>query len=188
MPPQDKQQENQATPFAEDVLNFFRSALNEGGLSQATALQRNVGTGISDLISGGGNEFDLSELFASLQETFELDRTRGLQGIQEQFGAAGNRFGTPIAVGSARLLEGLIPRQEAILGDLSFRGFEGAQNRLLGAFGAGTSAANSQLLPFLQLASQGIINPQQRDNPIVGTAKGVGEAVGSIAKLFGGGD
>ncbi len=185
MPPQDKQQESQATPFAEDVLDFFRQAVNEGGLSQATALQRNVGTGISDLISGGGNEFDLSELFASLQETFELDRTRGLQGVQEQFGAAGGRFGTPIAVGSARLLEGLIPRQESILGQLAFQGHEGAQNRLLGAFGAGTTAAAGQLLPFLQLASQGIINPQQRDNPIIGGIKAVGGAATDVAGLFG---
>ncbi|KKK66720.1 hypothetical protein LCGC14_2961220, partial [marine sediment metagenome] len=29
MPPQDKQQESQATPFAEDVLDFFRQAVNE---------------------------------------------------------------------------------------------------------------------------------------------------------------
>lgn len=185
MPPQDKQQENQATPFAEDVLDFFRQAINSGGLSQATALQRNVGTGISGLIEGEGNEFDLSPLFASLQETFELDRTRGLQEIQEQFGAAGSRFGTPIAVGSARLLEGLIPKQESILGQLAFQGHEGAQNRLLGAFGAGTTAAAGQLLPFLQLASQGILNPQQRDNPIIGGIKAIGGAASDVAGLFG---
>lgn len=169
-------QENSATPFLQELVDFFGGGNATNQLGFATDLQRNVGEGIQQFIAGQGNPFDQSEQFANLQTIFEQDRVRANQGIQEQFGASGLRFGTPIAVGTARNNEGLIPRQEAILGQLAFQGHEGAQGRLADVFNSGTAAAAGIFDPFIRLAVAG------RED--TGQQQGITSAAADIGSIF----
>lgn len=166
------EQRNVATPFAEDILRFFSGVANQQ-LSQATDLQRQLGTAISQYISSGGMPFDVTPQAKALEEVFAIDRRRGLADIAEQFGVAGSRFGTPIAVGSGRFLEGIMPRQEAVLGDLYLRAHEGAANRLLQSFGVGNQTAAAQMAPYLGLGSSGILAPVTAfsENPLISVGK-----------------
>ena len=116
----------------------------------------------------------------ALKESQGIDRRRGLEEIEEQFGAGGSRFGTPIAVGSGRFLEGIIPKQEAQIQDLFFRAFEGAEERglreRLGARTQGTQLGVASVDEILRLAGGG------RED--TATKQGITSGIRDIGTLF----
>jgi hypothetical protein len=190
MPPKEKQieQRNQATGFSEDLMAILSGGMG-GALTGATDMQRGLGTAIMQFINSGGMPFDVTPQADALQTIFAQDRTRGLNDLSEQFGIMGGRMGTPLAVGGARFLEGLIPRQENVLGDLFLRAHEGAANRMLGAFGAGSGHASSMFAPYMGLGQAGIVNPftTVTENPwltlgktLAGGAAGAGSLIGGL--------
>ena len=181
MPPKatSVEQRNQATDFSEDIMKFLSGQMSSS-LSGATDLQRTLGTAITQFINSGGMPFDVTPQADALQDIFALDRSRGLNDVAEQFGSMGSRMGTPIGVGSARFLEGIIPQQENVLGNLFLQAHEGAANRMLGAFGAGNQTAAGIFNPFMGLAGAGIVNPytQVTENPWLTAGKAVAGAAG----------
>lgn len=189
MPPKatSVEQRNQGTDFSEQLLEFLSGSMGSS-LSGATDLQRTLGTAITQFINSGGMPFDVTPQADALQEIFQQDRTRGLNDLSEQFGIMGSRMGTPIGVGGARFLEGMIPRQENVLGDLFLRAHEGAANRMLGAFGAGNQTAAGMFNPYLSMGGAGIVNPytQITENPWLTAGKAVAGGAAGAGSLMGG--
>jgi len=189
MPPKSTsvEQRNQATDFSEDIMKFLSGQMSSN-LSQATGLQRTVGNAITQFINSGGMPFDVTPQADALQEIFSQDRTQGLNDLSEQFGIMGSRMGTPIGVGGARFLEGMIPQQENVLGNLFFQAHEGAANRMLRAFGAGNQTAAGMFNPYMGLAGAGVVNPYTTvsENPWLTAGKAVAGGAAGAGSLIGG--
>lgn len=198
MAPKKQEVTTQATPLAEDILEFFRGQMAEGSFGTgAGPLQREAGTAARQFVSsgvagrGGTAGFDLSPLLAQL-ETIQNRRVGEATGnLREGFGIAGTRFGTPLAVGEAKLRTDLESEFGANIGELLRTSFEQQQQRQL--FGQRQQLQGINLLqgigqgniaPFLQLAMAGIEPDVFTENPwltFLKTMQGAGEGVAKVA-------
>lgn len=177
MGPTTKDQSNQVSPLTEDITNFLRGTFADS-LGQASSLQRILSGGVQQALPQFFQPFDTGPQIAALKETHAQDRTDLTNRVKEQFGIAGNRQGTPIAVGTARGLGDLIPQQEAQIGDLLLRAFATQGQVIPGILGAGTGLANSIQNPLLQFAGRGAVNPAVGPSPFTQVTGGIGDLFG----------
>lgn len=156
----------------------IQGSLDQGAFGTGFGpLQQHAGTAIQQYLNSG---MQLPKAWSNAirgeqQNVMDL----ATKNQQEQFGAAGNLMGTAGAVGRARLLAQLAPaftnqyfQQQQAQGQQYLQGLQQEQN-----FGY------QNLLPFLQIASQGLLAPNvtQTESPwvtglglLTGAAKGAG--------------
>ncbi len=143
-------------------------------------LQQEAGELLQQFIEGGAGQFDLSELFTQLEEIQTRRTDEQAADLREGFGAAGSRFGTPLAVGESRLRRDLETNFAATLGELSRQEFTNQQQRLLTAIAGLQSFGQQNVEPFFNFASQGIFPSQFaiEQNPFISLLQGLGGAAG----------
>lgn len=135
---------SQATPLAQDVLRELQGQIDEGGFGRgAGPLQRQAGTAIEQFLNtvqtratggGGGVNFSpttvntagqladrLGQLTGALERGSERRTNRQAADLREAFGIAGSRFGTPLALGEARLRSDAASALDEIIANAQFQ-------------------------------------------------------------------
>lgn len=193
MPPKSKEVTSQATPLAKDILSILQGQLKEGSFGVGVGpLQQQAGTAAQQFVSsgtagrGGTEGFDLSPLLAQLEEIQNRRVGEAAGDLREGFGIAGSRFGTPLAVGEAKLRTDLESEFGANIGELLRQSFESQQQRQLFAQGQQLQGINQlqtigqgNIAPFLGLSALGISPDAFTENPFLSILKGIGSFAGS---------
>jgi len=153
-------------------------------------LQQEAAQLLQQFIEGGAGQFDLSPLFAQLEEIQTRRTDEQAADLREGFGITGSRFGTPLAVGESRLRRDLESEFAATLGELSRVEFTNQQQRLLTAIAGLQQFGQENVAPFFNFAQQGIFPSQFaiEQNPFLSllqTLGGVAGGAGGFAAGFG---
>ncbi len=152
-------------------------------------LQQEAAQLLQQFIEGGAGQFDLSPLFAQLEEIQTRRTDEQAADLREGFGITGGRFGTPLAVGESRLRRDLESEFAATLGELSRVEFSNQQQRLLAAIGGLQAFGQQNVEPFFRFAQQGIFPSQFaiEQNPFItflnaaaGVAGGTGQFLSGV--------
>lgn len=203
MPPKRQEVRSQATPLADDVLSVLRGQLHSGGFGSGLGpISREAGTSARQFVTagvggrGGVEGFDVSPLLAQLEEIQNRRTNEQVGDLRETFGITGNRFGTPLAVGEARLRSGLEADFGAQIGELLRQTFESQQQRRLAAQSQQLQGIDllsrigqQNIAPFIQLAALGINPDVFTENPFVtgiNAAANLGKGVAGIVNPAGG--
>jgi hypothetical protein len=160
---------SQATPFAEEFLGWLSSQMQGGALNDGLpGMQREAGTAIRQFTNSGGANIrdvaDPSNYITALGEVNRRELGRSSADLSEMFGAQGARFGSGIGRAQTDLFrEGAqdmnqtLAQLELGLNELGINRDIAAGNQQLQGLGLQSQMAMQSLMPFLQMASQGII-------------------------------
>lgn len=182
------QPESQATPLAGGVLDFLGGQIGPEGFQALTPLQRQAQNFLQDFLALGPEQ--LSPLLGQLEDIQRRRVGESVADVREGFSIGGGRFGTPAAVGEAKVRRDL----EEIFGAQLSQLLLAQQGQQIGAAGTAGTLAAQNIAPFIQLAGMGIL-PEQiffEQNPFLTglqTAGGVAQGIGALsgAGLFSGG-
>lgn len=181
-----RQPRSQATPLAEDFLNLLRREIAGGTFGEGLpGLGRESGTAIRQFIENRASPENFARLAAPLTDISRRETDRSAADLREGFSIAGSRFGTPMAMGEARLRSDAGQNLDATLSNL----FQSEQGNLLSGIGMMNQIGMQGIMPFLQMAMQGIMPEQTmiQENPfmtLLGGLGGLGMGAGTAAQGF----